>query len=173
MISMDCRKVIDLMPDYSVELLDRRTRADIAGHLAGCARCRAEMAALEHAVALVEQYAAVSPPAGLWNGVVNRLTAEALPPSPARWAWLLQRPARAFAVGLAGLAVLGGLTFFPRPRAESPSGPFLHYDGEASALMRQHALTQAEAPLSERAVWEIEAGPATAPTDQQEDDSRL
>ena len=44
---------------------------------------------------------------------------------------------------------------------------------EMSALTRQHALTQAEAPLGERAVWEEEAGPATQANNDAEDGTSL
>src|SRR5437762_4312405 len=117
--NMDCRKVNKLLPDYSVGVLDRRTHGDVAGHLDGCAGCRSEMAAMEHAISLFEQHGALTPPPGLWNGVFNQLTAEPAPVRPPRWSWLLQRPARTFAVGAAGLAIVAGLTFGPRG-PESP-----------------------------------------------------
>jgi hypothetical protein len=175
---MDCRRVNELLPDYSVGVLDRRTHSAVAGHLADCPGCRGEMAAMEQAVALFEQHGALTPPPGLWNGVYNRLTTDTAP-APlhawsgfrAPWNWLFQRPARAFAAGAAFLAIVAGLTFGP-PGSETPPPP-----GPASAglsvLMRQHALTQAEASLGERAVWEEQAGPATAANDESEDDSAL
>jgi len=175
---MDCRRVIELLPDYSVELLDGRTQGAVAGHLAGCAHCRTEMAAMEHALSLVERYASLEPPPALWNGVANRLTGEAerpLPRSP--WGWLFARPARALTAAAVGLAVFAALALFPGTPNVSPPGSdhvvIGSRDAELSALLRQHALIQAEAPLSERAMWEVEAGPATTSDDQAEVGSRL
>jgi len=170
--TMDCRRATELLPDYSVGVLDRRTHGAVADHLSDCPGCRGEMSAMEHALSLLEQHCALAPPPGLWNGVVNRIAAEATPVRPWRWAWLLQRPARAFVLGAAGLAVAAGVTFMPRGSHSdfTSPGPFT---AEMSALTRQHALTQAEAPLGERAVWEEEAGPATLANEDAKDESSL
>src|SRR5262245_16632121 len=102
---MDCRKVNELLPDFSVELLDRRTRAAVAEHLETCSGCRGEMAALEHAMALVREHAGLNPPPGLWNGVANRLAAgegAAQPLSPLHWLW--RGPWRGLVMGAATAA---------------------------------------------------------------------
>lgn len=155
---MDCTKVCELLPDYSVELLDRRTHAAVAQHLDACPACQGEMAAMDQAIDLVEEYAFKSPPPGLWNGVYNRITEG--DPAPARvspWAWLWQRPARALTLGCAAVAVAAGMFIFPGD-GSLDSTPTAHsLDPQIASFVRQHALTAAGSSLGDRAAWELEA----------------
>jgi len=154
---MDCKKVNELLPDYSVELLDRRTRGAVAEHLEGCAGCRGEMAAMDHAMTLFCDHGCLNPPPGLWNGVANRLAAgegarEAFSPL----AWLWRGPWRGLAMGTATAAVIAGVLFF---RPEPPAGPLPKPTSqpEVMALVRQRALAAAESPFGDRAAWELQA----------------
>src|SRR5438045_3465985 len=97
---MDCSRVRDLLPDYSVEILDGRTRAAVERHLEVCAGCRAERRAQDDVMGLVEQFGARQPPPGLFNAVRNRIEGgDLVRERPAWWAWLYSRPARVLGMG--------------------------------------------------------------------------
>jgi hypothetical protein len=155
---MDCRKVCELLPDYSVELLVRRTHQAVAEHLTGCSGCRGELAAMDHAMTLVVAHAALTPPPGLWNGVFNRLTAgeEAV----ARLSWwdrLWHGPRRALVMGMATVAAAACALLFQGGRPIDLKSLPASKDQEVMALVRQHALSAAESPFGDRAIWEIQA----------------
>ena len=86
---MTCSRIRDLLPDYSVEILDARTYTLVDGHLRECAACRAELRAQDDVMALVEQFGVRQPPVGLFNGVRNRIESPGLTRErPAWWSWL-------------------------------------------------------------------------------------
>jgi hypothetical protein len=149
--------VNELLPDYSVELLDRRTRAVVVEHLETCSGCRGELAAMEHAMRLVREHAGLNPPPGLWNGVANRLAAGegAEPPlSPLRWLW--RGPWRGLVMGGATVAAAAWALFFtlgPPPNLPPPESSA---DPKVMAIERQRALASAESPFGDRAAWEIQ-----------------
>src|SRR5436309_291648 len=107
---MKCSQVRGMLPDYSVELLDARVSAAVDAHLEGCEPCRGELRALTATVTLVETYGTRNPPAGLFNGVRNRIEADGRTQQrPAWWAFLYSPPARVLAMGLATASVVFGL----------------------------------------------------------------
>ena len=107
---MNCHDARELFSALIDETLTREERADVYGHLATCADCRRELAAVERTVALIRG----APPAHAPAGFVDRVVAAA---HPAPWyaraaraslrAWLGRLPLGAAAILLvAGLAVL-------------------------------------------------------------------
>jgi putative zinc finger protein len=107
---MSCHDARELFSALIDETLTREERADVYGHLATCAECRRELAAIERTVALVRGATPVRAPAGF----VDRVVAAARPmPWYVRAAraallpWPVKLPLGAAAVVLvAGLAVL-------------------------------------------------------------------
>ena len=71
---MDCEKVQSLISEHSVGLIGGRRKSEIEAHLASCPACAAELDKLQKVLLLVEGLDAKEPPAGLWNGVYNRIT---------------------------------------------------------------------------------------------------
>ena len=163
---MKCSQVQDLLPDYSVELLDSRTHRAVETHLTECEGCRVELHAQDAVMALVEEFGAVEPPVGLFNGVRNRIESGAVVRErPAWWAWLNTRPARGLAMGLAMATVVVGLVF-PVKDGGNAAGPLLQvHGGPADAVtstalassIRQHAMSSTEGPLADRVAWEAMA----------------
>lgn len=80
---MECIETQNLLPEYSVGLIEGRRGAEIELHLASCPACTAELAKLNNVMLLIDDLDAVEPPAGLWNGVYNRITAPE--PRPSAW----------------------------------------------------------------------------------------
>ncbi len=96
------------LADYQVGLLSPYERAQVAHHLASCAACRAEMAALERTVSLLRPMPAADAPPHVWAHVARQLTprhAVRRAAAPQRRYWV---PALAAAVLLlvVGLAVV-------------------------------------------------------------------
>src|SRR5258708_6112276 len=94
---MQCREVARLLPDYSVGLLKPRREAVIVSHLESCPQCLREWRTLQGVGKLVEEFSAIEPPAGLWNGIYNRIVEDAPEPlAPSLWGRLWTRPAQLF-----------------------------------------------------------------------------
>ena len=162
---MKCSQIRDLLPDYSVQMLDGRTLREVETHLDGCDGCREELAAQDAAMALVEQYGGVNPPVGLFNAVRNRIEGgDFVRERPAWWSFLLTRPARAAAMGMAMAAVALGL-FFPTNGPSPTPGPLPITTGasggemasELASSIRQHAEAAGVGPLTDRVAWEAMA----------------
>jgi len=166
---MKCAEVQNLLPDYSVHLLDVPVHQSVEAHLQLCADCRRELAAQDAAMALVAEYGALEPPPGLFNAVRNRIEGgEFSRERPAWWAFLFTRPARVAAMGLAMGAVAFGL-LAPIPQAESPvasrsivleepatsARPLAM--GSLASSIRQHALAAGQGSLADRVAWEAMA----------------
>lgn len=164
---MNCSRIQDLLADYSVEILDARTHQTVEGHLAACVACRKELQVMDAVVALVEEQGVRQPPVGLFNGVRNRIESGAIERErPAWWAWLSTGPARALAMGGAMAAVALGLLMPTGSHYAGPVLPDIHAQpgggsavasGELAGSIRQHALSAAEGPLTDRVAWEAMA----------------
>ena len=162
---MNCTRIQDMLPDYSVEMLDARTHWAVQAHLSGCEACRLELRAQDAAMALVEQYGALEPPVGLFNGVRNRIEAGDFErQQPAWWAWFYTKPARVGAMSVAMAAVALGLVL-PTGGPQTPTdwlvlhpsqGPAVTNSALASSI-RQHAMSSTEGPLADRVAWEAMA----------------
>lgn len=101
--SLDCTAVADLLDAAADEALPPPAAAEVAGHLASCPRCAAEVAAIRALREDLARLPRAAPPPGL----EQRLRA-ALPAAPP--AALRRRPALGLAAaGLAGLALGAGL----------------------------------------------------------------
>jgi len=148
---MECREIERLLPDYSVGLLRPRQGEAIAAHLERCPGCAREWQALQNVMGLVEQFGALEPPTGLWNGVFNRITAEE--PAPRRglaWPRLWAHPRRAMASAVAAAALAGGVWFATTMGGFSPHGPDVE-DVELVGAVREHALASSEGIFADRA----------------------
>lgn len=120
--NMDCNRTKELISDYSVGLVQGTKRTEMEAHLASCPDCSAELQKLERVVALVDNLNLREPPAGLWNGVYNRITAtEQKPERTGLFEGLgsvFQRSRSRWSVGLATVMLVGVLIF---SRAHGPA----------------------------------------------------
>ncbi|MFN3650449.1 MAG: anti-sigma factor family protein [Armatimonadota bacterium] len=161
---MLCSQVRELLPDYSVEILDGRAHQQVASHLELCADCRAELTAMDSVMAMVEELGVRQPPPGLFNAVRNRIeSGEVTRERPAWWAWIYSRPARGLAMGMAAAALALGLLV---PVGPSDIPPLSIHEGAgrgsmtSSALaqsIRQHAMSAGEGPVTDRVAYEAMA----------------
>lgn len=71
---MDCRKIVELIPEYSVDMLDGSMKTEMGIHLASCPACVAEADKLTRVMAMVDDLEQVDPPANLWNGIYARIS---------------------------------------------------------------------------------------------------
>jgi hypothetical protein len=140
-----------VLAEYSVGLLKRRQADEVASHLQACARCSGEWKTLHGVLGLVEKYAAVEPPPGLWNAVYNRISEDAPRTAvPLWWQWVWTRPAPVLGSAVAALALAGTLWMFGTPtgfRAVAPE----EADRELIVAVREHALASADGIFADRA----------------------
>jgi anti-sigma factor RsiW len=130
-----CDEVKKLIADYSVDRLSEKVRRRIEDHLVACPDCAAELARQEKAMNLVEQMQMVEPPAGLWNGVYNRITSPQR--STQRQNWLFRCPRWALSLGLCML-VLASVVFLGIDRAGYQKETAVP-DPAAAEYIRSHA----------------------------------
>jgi len=144
----NCRTIQNLLSDYRTDLLDERERAQIESHISECPDCARELELLDSVLSLVENNTPLcEPPAGLWNGVYNRIT----DPTPRRarlGGWFLT-PVHAAGVGLAALAIIVGLYVSgPRPQVVGSASM-----APADDYVLAHALYAGQASITDRAAY--------------------
>lgn len=158
---MTCHDARELFSALIDETLTRGDRADVYGHLATCAECRRELAAIERTVALVRGASPLRAPVGF----VDRVMAAARPTPwyvrAARAAvipWPVKLPLGAAAVVLvAGLAVL----MFRGGQEQQDAA---RYDTAPSVLAdRRVAERPAESPAAPPATATAPAAPPATP----------
>lgn len=135
----DCATVSPRLDEYLDATLPPPDRAEVASHLAGCATCRAELAAIAAiATAARALPRAIEPEEELWGGIAARLT-----PRPA---WRLDLPVRRRWLQLAAALVLFVAGFAAaRAWGPAPAGGALaerraEYEATSAGLAR--ALTE-------------------------------
>jgi Putative zinc-finger len=77
---MTCERVNSLLTLYVDEGLPARDAGRVAGHLARCAACRAELQALERTLAVLDRVRPQSPPIDLWDQFRAHLDAQRVDP---------------------------------------------------------------------------------------------
>ena len=149
---MDCRQVQPRITDYSVGLLRAREVEQVEGHLAACAACAREWRKLQAVLNLVERCGSREPPLYLWNGVYNRITADAetAPAAPGIWERLLgarNRWIAGTATGLAGAALL--VTFYLRPPVDGGRTPEVGPTAPSAVAAQKHAMLAGFEPFAD------------------------
>jgi anti-sigma factor RsiW len=114
---MTCDEARQLGPEAALDLLDAAQRAELLGHVAGCGRCRSELAEVAAtADALLLAAPPAEPAAGFEQRVLARLAAEGAPVErAAARRWL--RPAL-----VAAAAAVVGLLVGVAVRSPAPAG---------------------------------------------------
>lgn len=100
---MDCREVRDKLAEYQLGGLAETERAALAGHLVGCAACRAELEALARLDDLLSPMTPLTAPTELWGGIEERLQ----PRRAQWWQWAVQWPRPALAAAAMIMVALG------------------------------------------------------------------
>jgi len=140
--------IVDRLPDYAVGALRGRAKARVESHLAECAACRGELAALQRTGELLNAVSLEDAPPETWEAVrerVGELRRAAAPARP-RFAWGL-------AMGLVAVLIVALGIFLQRP---TPVGePLLvmavEADDEMQATIDGHLSTMWAAPLADEA----------------------
>lgn len=143
---MDCTKIQDCIAEYAVGLLTGRARADVAAHLRECPTCRAEFEKQEQVMRMVEQAEPVEPPAGLWNGVYNRITAT--PVHSTIWSRLREGRYHQWRRRSLGFSAVGvtALVIYLATRSIAPPAVGV----EAQEYIRGHAIYASQAVLADQ-----------------------
>ena len=135
-VSNECVKICEMLADYSADNLGWLNRAKVAGHISACRDCEEELGALVRACSLVEELGDRVPPAGLWNGVYNKISARERTPVVARTHRFLW-PVRVLAVCalLALVLATSGILHRSAPTGNltAGAGASEYYEGHAMA----------------------------------------
>jgi hypothetical protein len=145
---VQCERDKKILADYTVGGLTGRQLTQVERHLANCADCRRELAALQHTGELLTPALLRPAPERVWEGISSRLTAKQLVTHRAH------RPA--FAAALAFVVLLLALTITllrpssitaptPVPLAESQA------EEELKAVFAGHDSASWDAPLTDDA----------------------
>ena len=141
--------IVDRLADYAVGALCGRAKARVETHLAECAICRRELAALQRTGELLNAVSLEQAPPETWEAVRERIgdLRRASAPTRPRFAWGL-------AMGLAAVLIVALGIFLQRP---TPVGePLLvvavEADDEMQATIEGHLSTMWAAPLADEAV---------------------
>lgn len=136
---MDCEKVQSLISEYSVGMMGGRRKSEIEAHLASCPACAAELDKLQKVLLLVDGLDAKEPPAGLWNGVYNRI----INPEPRAWRQKIRRRVAGWSVGFAAAALALMMIF---TRSHNTGNTYT-----ASEYIQGHAAYASEELLADQA----------------------
>jgi ferric-dicitrate binding protein FerR (iron transport regulator) len=135
------------LSEYAVGPRKGRAASRVARHLATCAACRLELAALERTGALLDSLSLADAPEGTWDRIAARLA-----PSPVR---ARLRYAFGFAAAVVALALVAlGLLAIRRTGAPTPpvgGGQVVAADVEMETTMEGHLATTWGAPLADEA----------------------
>lgn len=148
---MDCTTILNCMAEYAVGLITGRAKIEVETHLAECPSCRAEFEKQERVMAMVEQVEPIEPPAGLWNGVYNRISA-----TPARltmWERLIagrHRKTSRWSLGFAAVG-LAALVLYTANTPQPVAGI------EALEYVRGHAIYASQDVLADQTALYSEA----------------
>lgn len=93
---MDCKRIIELIPEYSVGLVEGKAKTEMDDHLAKCPSCAAEVDKLNQVMAFVDDLGQAEPPDNLWHGVYKQISSQKkrtiwdilkipIPVKPLRW----------------------------------------------------------------------------------------
>lgn len=108
-MSLACREALERAVEMVTGAVAPDARAPVLAHLASCAACREEVAALEATTACLRGHALPAPP-GFWPGFMQqldrRLARERLPAGVRLRRWL-RAPHRVWAAAAAAAAVAG------------------------------------------------------------------
>lgn len=140
-----CHTAQEILTDYRTGLLSPAKLKWVEAHLAECSECSAELRVLDDVLSLVEGNAPLQePPAGLWNGVANRIASpETRRSSIGQW---LTPPLRLAGVGAAALALVLGIMFGgAQDNSVVPAKM-----ASSSEYVQGHALYAGQAPLADR-----------------------
>jgi len=100
----ECEQIRELLPEFAAGVLTGPERAEVLGHVDGCAGCRRELAGLAEMVdELLHLAPEREPPAGLESKVLARLE----PPIPVRSGRMLNVPATMAAAVLTAVLAAG------------------------------------------------------------------
>lgn len=138
---MDCREIRDKLTEYQLGGFDDTEREAVEAHLADCAGCRAELAALARLDDLLPEMAPLTAPAELWAGIEVRLQPRHAP----WWQWALAWPRPALAAA-AMVMVAAGLALGLRGPA-----PVAPTETLAPAYQEQQIVAEWSSPLADDA----------------------
>ncbi|MDR7554462.1 MAG: zf-HC2 domain-containing protein [Armatimonadota bacterium] len=125
-MSLSCREALERATELATGSMPPDARAPVLAHLAACAACRDEVAALEATAALLRRHAPAAPP-GFWPAFMRqldrRLARERLPAGVRLRRWLAV-PRRAWVATALAVATAAGLWLAVHP-GSPPADPDL------------------------------------------------
>ncbi|KPJ64600.1 hypothetical protein AMK68_01190 [candidate division KD3-62 bacterium DG_56] len=155
MSKVNCRSARAKLCAYIDEQLPAEHRAEIEGHLAGCAACAEELRRLRDSCALIRGLDRHAPPAGSWAAIL-RGVGSATQQTPHRRAWA---PAAGLVVVMAGIALFVASQLWgpPPPRV----APFTTAHGGGTGTAPADPIPTPVNPASLNATWFVDEHSST------------
>ncbi|HUU53318.1 MAG TPA: zf-HC2 domain-containing protein [Armatimonadota bacterium] len=132
---MDCSHVRPLLDEYFEGVLPERRETEVAGHIAACPDCAAELRQIEMVAAALEAVPRVAPAAHLLRTISLRaaeLPAPAARRTAAGWRWL----ALVAAVSMAALALVSYLLPLLVSEGLASEVPLARYAEDGAVVLR-------------------------------------
>lgn len=151
---MECERVANLLPEYSVGALTARQRDGIEAHLAGCAACRRELGALEATERLLCTLPAMEPSRALWPGISEAIRARGV--RAPWWRRVLAPPRRGWTVAIAAAVMVLVLAVGILPnRTGTPTQLTYQPDPESAVYAEWYAAAAWNSPLADRSAMAV------------------
>lgn len=166
---MDCREARDLLLEARTGTTSPDVRRRLAEHLAACAGCRAEAAALEEVTAPLRAVPEPRLPEGYWAAFMAALDRRLAADRQRLWVRLgrwLRNPIHAWsaAVATAALVVVLGFTLFTPP-AQQARIPTAEQPAAVEEFMTEAMVKSMPAMNVSLTVWKAGLGASEVPYD--------
>jgi hypothetical protein len=129
---------IEQLAAFDAGYVTAQERKRLDGHVATCAQCRHELAALNSTTHLLARLPAPTMPTDLWPGVAQRLQTRP------RWSHLWWRVTAS--AGVAATLLVGFVAYRGNQTGPLPAAPAM-----TANYVRNHQLLSAQDPLADRA----------------------
>lgn len=158
---MKCRKAKKLVAKYHVDEIDQKKQAALEEHLSVCSECRGKLASLELTEQLLSALPREEPPAGLWNGLRERIVAEEASKRTPWKGWFRKRTPVMAMAALAIAVIFAGFftvrSYFIQPD-KSKVATSRNNSASVEIYIEQHALKAWRDPLANKAElgWSVQ-----------------
>lgn len=144
---MNCKWVKTKLCSYSENALSRKLQTKIERHLSECHECRSEFEAIEKALEIVKKLPCEKPSAGIWNGVLLKISKMEKVEKNRRWLGLSEmlkiirlKPVPAISAFAIIVLLISWIYFFTEYKYQTPEKENQSYFNEYISFSAQDPL---------------------------------